>query len=199
MYKKRQDTSANILWKKTVARDLLLADPANAQLLSLADSTGAPITFGRILYDAVKSRKVSVTDQLNDDSMIMVDESILQQLILDDTDHKSVIGKYEIVENWLFDREAGEMKVHIMWIGPIGRTPLVKNDTALNCMETWNRPLFWLNYDELARSLASYTTTGPHKRDRMTCQELFTSRNFASKIICVSDPWGMENQDKKRH
>jgi len=92
-------------------------------------------------------------------------------------DPESVL-KLRIKEEWVFDREASRMFVRILGIAPL------KTLTNPNGTERGSSVMFWVYYPDLRPTLAKYEVYNPKNMGtgRMTWEELFESRMFASYI-----------------
>jgi len=92
-------------------------------------------------------------------------------------DAKSVI-KLRIKEEWVFDRESSRMFVRILGIAPL------KTEFFPNGQERGNSVMFWVYYPDLRPTLAKFEVYNPKNmgQSRMTWEELFESRMFASYI-----------------
>ena len=92
-------------------------------------------------------------------------------------DPKSVT-KIRIMEQWIFDREASRMFSRIIGIAPL------KTEYLTNGQERGQSVMFWVYYPDLRPTLARYEVYNPKNMGygRMTWEELFESRMFASYI-----------------
>ena len=79
------------------------------------------------------------------------------------------VDHYGIIEDWIFDKEQGQMVVQIRAIAPMVQ----------------GKPLFWLSYPDIRRYLAQYEVYADEKEARLTWDEYFESRQFSSKITRV--------------
>ena len=79
------------------------------------------------------------------------------------------VSHYGIIEEWLFDRKAGQMVVHILAIAPIAN----------------GKALFWVRYPDIRRYIARYEVYKDKASPRCTWDEYFESRQFASRITHV--------------
>jgi gliding motility associated protien GldN len=88
------------------------------------------------------------------------------------------ITKIRIKEEWIFDREASRMFVRILGIAPL------KTEYLPNGQERGSQVMFWVYYPDLRPTLAKYEVYNPKNMGygRMTWEELFESRMFASYI-----------------
>jgi len=86
------------------------------------------------------------------------------------------IIKYRLKEEWIFDKETSRMVVRILGIAPI-----IEINVAGIMQES---PLFWVYYPDLRPLLATYDVyNGKNYGAKMSWEELFESRYFASNII----------------
>jgi gliding motility associated protien GldN len=94
-------------------------------------------------------------------------------------DAKSV-NKIRIKEEWVFDREASRLFVRILGIAPL-KTLYFPNGQE----RPGSSPMFWVYYPDLRPMLAKSEVYNPKNMGtgRMTWEELFESRMFASYII----------------
>jgi gliding motility associated protien GldN len=92
-------------------------------------------------------------------------------------DAKSVV-KLRIKEEWVFDRESSRMFVRILGIAPL------KTEYFPNGKERGSSIMFWVYYPDLRPTLAKFEVYNPKNmgQNRMTWEELFESRMFASYI-----------------
>ncbi len=92
-------------------------------------------------------------------------------------DPKSVT-KIRIMEQWIFDREASRMFSRIIGIAPL------KTEYLPNGQERGQSVMFWVYYPDLRPTMAKYEVYNPKNLGygRMTWEELFESRMFASYI-----------------
>lgn len=90
------------------------------------------------------------------------------------------IVKFRIKEDWVFDRESSRMFVRIIGIAPLKTVLSVDKKT-----ERGATPLFWVYYPDLRPTLVKYEVYNPKNmgQSRMTWEELFESRMFASYIV----------------
>ena len=94
-------------------------------------------------------------------------------------DAKSVT-KIRLKEEWVFDRESSRMFCRILGIG-ILKTEFIPNTNR----ERGTSSLFWVYYPDLRPMLAKAEVYNPKNmgQGRMTWEELFESRMFASYIV----------------
>jgi len=136
------------------------------------DRFTTPMTSGEIQQLTVGTADTAEVRDVNDPNKIK--EYVVTRASFD---AKSVM-KLRIKEEWVFDREASRMFVRILGIAPV-KTTLNPNGT-----ERGSTPLFWVYYPDLRPILAKYEVYNPKNLGygRMTWEELFESRMFASYI-----------------
>jgi gliding motility associated protien GldN len=93
-------------------------------------------------------------------------------------DANSVV-KIRIKEEWVFDRESSRMFCRILGIAPL------KTEYLPNGQERGSSVMFWVYYPDLRPALAKAEVYNPKNmgQSRMTWEELFESRMFASYIV----------------
>jgi gliding motility associated protien GldN len=88
------------------------------------------------------------------------------------------VQKFWIKEDWIFDKESSRMHVRILGIAPL---KTIYNDDGSYRDVT---PLFWVYYPDLRPIFAKHEVyNGKNYGARMSWEELFESRMFASRII----------------
>jgi gliding motility associated protien GldN len=95
------------------------------------------------------------------------------------------VEKFWIKEDWVFDKESSRMHVRILGIAPL--KTITNEDGSYRDVT----PLFWVYYPELRQTFAKHEVyNGKNYGARMSWEELFESRMFASRIIksTVSNP-----------
>jgi gliding motility associated protien GldN len=140
------------------------------------DRFTTPMTFKQIAAEVVGTpviKQVPWWDKDPDGSKgIMKDTMIMKDFNPDD------IERYWIKEDWIFDKEASRMTVRILGIAPL---LTIKNDDGSFRAVT---PMFWVYYPDLRPMLAKNEVyNGKNFGARMSWEELFESRMFASRII----------------
>lgn len=103
---------------------------------------------------------------------IMKDTVITQEFNPDD------VEKFWVKEEWIFDKESSRMHVRILGIAPL--KTIKNNDGSFRDVT----PLFWVYYPDLRPIFAKHEVyNGRNYGARMSWEELFESRMFASRII----------------
>ncbi len=103
---------------------------------------------------------------------IMKDSTIMPEYNAD------VVEKFWIKEDVVFDKESSRLYVRILGIAPV---KTIKNADGSFRAAT---PIFWVYYPDLRPLLARYEAyNGKNYGARLSWEELFESRMFASRII----------------
>ncbi|HVX25066.1 MAG TPA: gliding motility protein GldN [Parafilimonas sp.] len=90
------------------------------------------------------------------------------------------IYKFQIKEEWIFDKESSRMFVRIIGIAPVIPYRLSTGDIVANS----ERPVWWVYYPDLRPILAKYEVYNPKNMGtQMTWEDLFESRMFSSYIV----------------
>ena len=196
----------DILWKKRVWREIDTREKPNLGFRYTGDEQSGGGMFIEILIDAIKRGKIKAYSNFDDRfTQVITKEQLMEQLIpppdtttlIDPVTGQEVIKiikhdfepdritKYRIKEDWIFDRNVGAMVVRIVGIAPviaiIGDAGDYRGDKAI----------FWLYYPDCRNLFAQYEVFNPHNDiARYTWDEFFESRQFSSKVIQVSNPFG---------
>jgi len=159
----------NILLNAIKSGEITAFDPVD-------DRFTTPYTFKQIAENLVgKPKVVQIPDFPNDpdgSKGLMKDTTISQDF---DPDK---IERYWIKEEWVFDKESSRMYARILGIAPL--------KTITNADGSYRAvlPVFWVYYPDLRPMLAKYESyNGKNYGARMSWEELFESRMFASRII----------------
>jgi gliding motility associated protien GldN len=143
---------------------------------NIDDRFTTPMTFKQIADGLVgKPTTVQVPDMVNDpdgSKGLMRDTTIQAEFDPD------AVERYQIKEEWVFDKESSRLHVRILGIAP---EKTIKNPDGSFRAVT---PIFWVYYPEIRPTLAKYEAyNGKNFGARMSWEELFESRMFASRII----------------
>ncbi len=201
----------DILWKKRVWREIDTREKQNVAFRYAGDESSGGGMFIEILIDALKTGKIKGYKQFDDRfTQIMSKEDIMEsvagkidtQTILDPIENKEIqkiiqkdfdptaIRKFRIKEDWIFDRNQGQMVVRIVGIAPI--IDVIGDDGVFR----GSKAMFWLYYPDIRNLLAQYEVYNPQNDiARYTWEEFFESRQFASKITKQTNPFGSEFKD----
>ena len=140
------------------------------------DRFTTPYTFKEIAGSVVgKPHSIQIPDYAQDpdgSKGLMRDSTIQEEFNPED------IERYQIKEEWVFDKESSRMHVRILGIAP--EKAVMNADGTLRGVV----PIFWVYYPDLRPMLAKYEAyNGKNFGARMSWEELFESRMFASRII----------------
>lgn len=90
------------------------------------------------------------------------------------------IYKFQLKEEWIFDKESSRLFVRIIGIAPVIPYKLSTGDVVANS----ERPVWWLYYPDLRPVLSKYDVYNPKNfATQMTWEDLFESRMFSSYIV----------------
>jgi len=195
----------DVLWSKRVWREIDTREKQNVGFRYTGDEYSGGGMFIEILIDAINRGKIKAysnfddrftstisKDQLREqlipkpDTLIIIDPTTgqeIQKIINHDFD-PATVTKYRIKEDWIFDRNQGQMVVRIVGIAPV-------KDIVVDGDYRGSQALFWLYYPDIRGLLANYEVFNPQNDvARYTWDEFFESRQFSSKITKVSNPFG---------
>lgn len=201
---------ADVLWSKRVWREIDVNERQNMPFRYAGDDNSGGGMFIEILISAIKNGKLKAysassaqgerftTALTKDQIMEKLAGSMDSTAVYDPTtnttkmiitnsqfDVSSVI-KYRVKEDVLFDRNLGRKVVRILGIAPIVevRDP---NDPSIIRGQS---PMFWIYYPEAREVLAQYEVFNPENDvSRLTWDDFFEGRFFASRIYKVSNPF----------
>jgi len=199
----------DILWKKRVWREIDTREKQNVAFRYAGDENTGGGMFIEILIDGLKKGKIKGYKTFDDHfSQQMTKDDIMEttagkvdtQRVIDPVDgsekivitprdfNPEEITKYRLKEDWIFDRNQGQMVVRIVGLAPILD---VYNDQHVYLGP---KAMFWLYYPDIRGLLAQYEVVNPmNDLARYTWDEFFESRQFSSKITKVSNPYGSSN------
>ncbi|WP_205508644.1 gliding motility protein GldN [Longitalea arenae] len=140
------------------------------------DRFTTPLPFGEIVKGLVGVPKViSVPDLRNDPDG---SKGLMRDTTIVDEFNPDKIERFWIKEDWVFDKESSRMQVRILGIAPL---KTITNDDGSFRDVT---PIFWIYYPDLRPIFAKHEVyNGKNFGARMSWEELFESRMFASRII----------------
>jgi gliding motility associated protien GldN len=141
------------------------------------DRFTTPMAFREIAELLVgKPHSIQVPDFVKDpdgSKGIMKDTTIEEQF------NPDLIERYQIKEEYVFDKESSRMYVRILGIAP--EKSIYEADGTTFRAAT---PVFWVYYPDLRPFLAKYEAyNGKNYGARMSWEELFESNMFSSRII----------------
>ena len=93
------------------------------------------------------------------------------------------IIRYDIKEDWFFDKQRSMLDVRI-----IGICPVVYNENSITGAINGVKPLFWLYFPECRYVFQNFFVYNPENdAQRMSFDDLFWKRDFSSYIIKESN------------
>ncbi len=147
------------------------------------DRFTTPMTFSQISEQLVaKPRSIQVPDLAQDpdgSKGIMRDTTIIEEF------NPDKVERYWVKEDWVFDKESSRMHVRILGIAPL--KTVTNEDGSFRDVT----PVFWVYYPDLRPIFSKHEVyNGKNFGARMSWEELFESRMFASRIIksTISNP-----------
>jgi gliding motility associated protien GldN len=140
------------------------------------DRFTTPLPFQEIVKGLVGTPQIiQVPDLVKDpdgSKGILRDTTIVQEF------NPDKVERFWIKEDWVFDKESSRMQVRILGIAPL---KTIMNDDGSYRDVT---PIFWVYYPDLRPIFARHEVyNGKNFGARMSWEELFESRMFASRII----------------
>jgi gliding motility associated protien GldN len=140
------------------------------------DRFTTPMTFQQIANNMVaKPHSIQIPDPVldPDGSKGLMKDTTIQE----DFDARE-IERYQIKEEWVFDKQSSRLQVRILGIAP---EKTIKNpDGSFRAVAT----CFWVYYPDLRPMLAKFEAyNGKNFGARMSWEELFEARLFASRIV----------------
>ena len=140
------------------------------------DRFTTPYTFKEIAGNVVgKPHAIQIPDYANDpdgSKGLMRDSMIQEEFNPED------IERYQIKEEWVFDKESSRLHVRILGIAP--------EKTIRNADGSFRAvlPIFWVYYPDCRALLAKYEAyNGKNFGARMSWEELFEARMFSARVI----------------
>ena len=201
----------DILWKKRVWREIDTREKQNVAFRYAGDENSGGGMFIEILIDALKTGKIKGYKTFDDRFTTQMSKEDIMESVAGHTDTITVVDpitnqetikitqrdfdpttirKYRIKEDWIFDRNQGQMVVRIIGIAP------VKDLYDENNVYRGPQAMFWFYYPDIRNLLAQYEVYNPQNDiARYTWDEFFESRQFSSKITKVSNPYNTEFKD----
>ena len=140
------------------------------------DRFTTPITYSQISGNLVaKPHVVQIPDIINDPdgSKGLMKDSLITEIF-----DPSIVERYQIKEEWVFDKQSSRLHVRILGICP---EKAIRNpDGSFRAVA----PLFWVYYPDLRPMLAKFEAyNGKNYGARMSWEELFESRMFSATVV----------------
>jgi len=140
------------------------------------DRFTTPFTFKEIAASLVgKPHVIQVQDFVNDPTG---SKGLTKDTTISEIFNPESIERYWIKEEWVFDKQTSRMYARILGIAPL--KTITNSDGSFRAVT----PVFWVYYPDLRPMLAKFEAyNGKNFGARMSWEELFESRMFASRII----------------
>ena len=140
------------------------------------DRFTTPLPFSQIAELMVgKPKTQQIPDWANDPDG---SKGLLKDTIINAEFNPDLVERYWIKEDVVFDKESSRMYTRILGIAPL--QTILNDDGSFRAVT----PIFWVYYPDLRPMLAKYDVyNGRNFGAKMSWEELFESRMFASRII----------------
>ncbi len=173
VYKASEDNGnqrfINILLNAIKGGEVTAFDPID-------DRFTTPYTFKQIAENLVgKPTVIQVPDFKNDPDG---SKGLMRDTTIQSEFNPDLVERYQIKEEWIFDKESSRMYVRILGIAPL--KTILNSDGSFRAVT----PIFWVYYPDLRPMLAKFEAyNGKNYGARMSWEELFESRMFASRVV----------------
>ena len=140
------------------------------------DRFTTPLPFGQIAELLVgKPKTQQIPDWASDPDG---SKGIMKDTIITAEFNPDLVERYWIKEDVVFDKESSRMYTRILGIAPL--QTILNDDGSFRAVT----PIFWVYYPDLRPMLAKFDVyNGRNFGAKMSWEELFESRMFASRII----------------
>lgn len=140
------------------------------------DRFTTPLTFSKIAELMVgKPKTQQIPDWANDPDG---SKGLMKDTIINTEFNPDLIERYWIKEDVVFDKESSRMYTRILGIAPL--QTILNDDGSFRAVT----PIFWVYYPDLRPMLSKFDVyNGRNFGAKMSWEELFESRMFASRII----------------
>ncbi|HEX9509047.1 MAG TPA: gliding motility protein GldN [Puia sp.] len=140
------------------------------------DRFTTPMTFKQIAEGLVaKPKIIQVPDMVQDPDG---SKGLMRDTLIQEDFNPEAVERYQIKEEWVFDKESSRLHVRILGIAP--EKTILNPDGSFRAVT----PIFWVYYPDLRPMLAKYEAyNGKNYGARMSWEELFESRMFSSRIV----------------
>lgn len=200
---------ADVLWSKTLWRQIDLDERKNQHLYYPETNTGTYKNLVHVLVDLVERHGVSLYEETAGDefglpltasdlhtnlgasqSTIAVDEPVQgsrHQVVVNQPFDPTEIRRLLVKELWFFDRNTSQMQVRILGLCPV-RVYYRPEDTDRE------NPLFrkvgWFYYPEIEKLLTHYPAMYGHNPAwGWSYYDVFAHRYFSSHVVQESNPY----------
>ena len=194
------------VYRQRVWQEIDVHEKMNLPFIYRATEDNGSQIFINILLQAIKSGQITAFDATVDDRFTtpmtykQISESLvakphtiqvpnyaldpdgskglMKDTLIQEEFSADIIERYEIKEEWVFDKQTSRLYVRILGIAP--EKDIKNPDGSLRDVT----PVFWVYYPDLRPMLAKFEAyNGKNYGARMSWEELFESRMFASRII----------------
>jgi gliding motility associated protien GldN len=140
------------------------------------DRFTTPLPFSQIAELMVgKPKTQQIPDWANDPDG---SKGLMKDTVITAEFNPDLVERYWIKEDVVFDKESSRMYTRILGIAPL--QTILNDDGSFRAVT----PIFWVYYPDLRPMLAKYDVyNGRNFGAKMSWEELFESRMFASRII----------------
>ena len=140
------------------------------------DRFTTPLPFSQIAELMVgKPKTQQIPDWANDPDG---SKGLMKDTVISTEFNPDLVERYWIKEDVVFDKESSRMYTRILGIAPL--QTIVNDDGSFRAVT----PIFWVYYPDLRPMLAKFDVyNGRNFGAKMSWEELFESRMFASRII----------------
>ncbi len=196
----------DLLWKRRVWREVSTLEKQNLPFSYAGDEKTGGGMLIEILIDAIKKGKIQAYANSDDRFTTVFSREALDEQIKGKADTQHIINpvndsemeviiykdfnpetvtKYRIIEDWLFDRNMGQMVVRIAGIAPVRDIYGPSNDYR------GSQAMFWVYYPDARNLLAGYEAVNPaNDAQRESWVDYLDGHRFASRITKVSNTHG---------
>ncbi len=160
----------------SILLNLIHSGDVTAFNATIDDRFTTPMTFREIAENMVgKPKVIQIPDMMSDPDG---SKGLTKDTTIQEEFNPDQVERYEIKEEWVFDKESSRMYVRILGIAP--EKTIYNADGSFRAV----LPIFWVYYPDLRPFLAKYEAyNGKNYGARMSWEELFESRMFSSRVV----------------
>lgn len=202
---------ADVMYSKRVWREIDVRQKQNMPFRYQGDDYTGGGMFIEIVLDALKKGRIKGYSTVDDRFSLALSKEQIMEMLQGKTDTIAVedaetgnitykvvntefnpdaVTRYRLKEDWIFDRNLGRMVVRIIGVAPL--KDIYNEDGSYRA----TTPMFWIYYPELRKELVQYEVFNPENDiARMTWDEFFENRYFASYVVKTSNPFDLFLKD----
>lgn len=154
------------------------------------DRFTTPMSFREIAENMTsKPRMIQIPDIITDPDG---SKGLLKDTVIVEEFNPDKVERYWVKEDVIFDKESSRLHTRILGIAPL--KSIYNDDGSFRAVS----PVFWVYYPDLRATFAKHEVyNGRNNGARITWEELFESRMFASRVIksTINNPNDMFIQD----